>query len=225
MLSELKEVGKNCWVIEETGVTPLGRRMTVISCKGELFIHSVIQLSDSHLESLSQLGHVSWILVPNMYHTMDISWAAETFPQAEILCTTPLVEKLHKKGLQGLTILPSSLPEELIEHVSFKIMESVKHTEVECYHAESKSLILTDILFNLSMKDRGVLERVFHKLNQSDRFGPSRIFKSFFMLNRDVLLEEIDELLSLDFETIIVSHGDIITEHAKEKLESYKRLL
>jgi hypothetical protein len=226
MLSNLIEIGKNCWVIEASKKSPLGRRMTIIKCQNDdLFIHSCIKLESEQLNSLKDLGRVKWILVPNNYHTKDIAWFSRQFPEAEVLCTSPITKKLHRLGLSGLTLLPHCFPDELLEVLSFKIMESVKNTEIECFHAESKSLIVTDLVFNLNVKHMSFVSKFFHKLNQSDRFGPTKLFKKLFLLNKTIFLEEIDELLSLDFDKIILSHGDIINDHAKEKLESIKEML
>lgn len=218
MISELKEIGTNCWVIEETKCSPLGRRMTIIKCGSELFIHSCIKLEETTLSTLTQLGHIRWILVPNFYHMKDVLWYSQQFPDADIIATTPLLKKLYSIGIKKAQVLPDYCSESLLTHITFKIMESVKHTEIECFHDASKTLILTDLIFNLDSHKMGLIGKLFHRINQSDRLGITRLFKTFFMLNRDILKEELHELMGLNFTTIIMSHGTIITDHAKEKL-------
>ena len=48
-----------------------------------------------------------------------------------------------------------------------------------------------------------------------DRFGPSRIFTSFVVSDRDAFSASIDVLLEHDFDRVIMSHGRTVTTGGK----------
>jgi hypothetical protein len=50
------------------------------------------------------------------------------------------------------------------------------------------------------------------------RFGPSRIFTSFVIDDRDAFLGSIDALLEHDFDRVIMSHGRILATGGKSAI-------
>jgi hypothetical protein len=53
-------------------------------------------------------------------------------------------------------------------------------------------------------------------------FGVSRIFKLVFAKNKKNLMESVAKILKYDFERLIINHGSILENGAKEKiLESF----
>jgi hypothetical protein len=59
------------------------------------------------------------------------------------------------------------------------------------------------------------------RLNRAyNRFGPSRIFTSFAVNDRDAFLASIDAVLEHDFDRVIMSHGRVLETGGKDALRA-----
>ena len=78
---------------------------------------------------------------------------------------------------------------------------------------------MADLAFNLG-PDMPFLSRVLLRLNDCYcRFGPSRMFK-VVIDDPAALRRSIDRILRWDFDRIIVSHGEILTDSPQEALRT-----
>ena len=88
--------------------------------------------------------------------------------------------------------------------------------EVAFVHGPSRTLVLTDAVFNYGGADLSWLARVFMRVNRAyDRFGPSRIFTSFVVSDREAFSASIGALLEHDFDRVIMSHGRMLATGGK----------
>jgi hypothetical protein len=76
---------------------------------------------------------------------------------------------------------------------------------------------LTDVAFNMQRSD-SLLTQIFMRLNGAwQKLGPSRLMRSMIK-DRKAVREAIDQILLLDFDRVVVTHGDVLETRGKEAL-------
>jgi hypothetical protein len=86
--------------------------------------------------------------------------------------------------------------------------------EVVFFHRDSRTLILTDLCFNLRHIPsvmQGVQARMFGVF---DRFGPSRLFR-LMMNDRKAARASLERISEWDFDRVIVAHGEVLQSGGK----------
>ena len=84
--------------------------------------------------------------------------------------------------------------------------------EVAFLHRASRTLILTDLVFNLG-PDMPLLSRVLLRINDCDcKFGPSRLVRA------SALRSSLDHILAWDFDRVVLSHGKNLETAGRETL-------
>ncbi len=210
--------GPNIWTLDgEWYKTSFRRRMTVIRIGvDQLVVHSAIQLKPEDYAQIDALGHVRWIVAPNAFHSDEAPVYKARYPDAKLLVPPSVFKKFRKKGVEvdgSLDNLKEFPGGELI----CKAVDGLKLLEeYVLYHSISKTLILTDLMFNMT-SPKSWIERSFFRWNQIDnRFGMSRIFRLMFVRDKTLVLKNLDEIAQWDFDLVIVNHGNIVETSGKK---------
>jgi len=209
----MKQFGENIWIVEKRfrfAGADFGNRMTIIRLpSGKLVLHSPISISDNLTKEINSIGEVAYIVTPNNFHGLFVGEWCSTYPSAKYYSAK---ENDSSENIK----LSESLSSEFEQSIKIvKVNGITKLNEFAFIHKDSSTLILTDLAFNF---DSGVSlwSKVFFKINDCyERFGPSKLMKSFID-SPDDLLSSINEISEQDFTRIIVSHGNTINENAKE---------
>jgi hypothetical protein len=185
------------------------RKMTVfLLASGEVAVHSAIAMDEGGMAALEAIGRPSWILVPNLLHGSDASWYADRYPAARVLVPAAVRVKLFDKLRRIDGSIDDDWSEALRGEVAVVPLRGTRIGEVAFVHRPSRTLVLTDAVFHYRGRDLAWLARAFMRANRAyDRFGPSRIFTSFVVEDRDAFRASIDALLEHDFDRVIMSHG------------------
>ena len=86
------------------------------------------------------------------------------------------------------------------------------------FHNESKTLILTDLLFNIC-NSKSWITRMVMRLNRAyNKLSMTRISRSFIE-DKQLWQSSIQKILDWDFDKIILAHGDPILENGKSEFE------
>ena len=196
------------------------RKMTVFRlASGDIAVHSAIAMDEAGMAALEAVGQPAWILVPNSLHCSDASWYGERYPSARVLVPavkrTDLFEKVRR--IDGT--LDEDWPEELRDELAVVPLHGTRIGEIAIVHVPSRTLVLTDAVFNYRDKDLPWVARMIMRANSAyGRFGPSRIFKSFVIEDRDAFRRSMDSLLELDFDRVIMSHGRMLVTGGKDAM-------
>ncbi|MCI0455135.1 MAG: DUF4336 domain-containing protein [Candidatus Dadabacteria bacterium] len=215
----IEEFAQNLWVAEDekfsVGGLQIGSRMTIIRLNdGDLFVHSPIALLKIIKDSIDSIGKPKFIIAPNTMHHTFLKRFYDQYPEAELYIVPGLRKKRHDlsfaKELSGGTTYPWN--DEIKQH---HVKGIPKLEEVVFFHAESRTLILTDLAFYIT-PDKPFFTRLFFSLNGVyDKFGPSRIFKNFLLKDTSEFKKSVEYILTWDFERIIISHGKLIGRDGK----------
>jgi hypothetical protein len=195
----------------------LGHRMTVARLPdGTLWLHSPVEHSAELDTALAPLGRTAHIVAPSVMHDTYLEGWFARHPQARFH-GAPGFGKFRPdlKFTATLSDEPDPAWAGVIEQHVLRGMPRVN--EVVFFHRASRTLILTDLAFNLG-PDMPFLSRVLLRLNDSYcKFGPSRLLKSVIK-DRAALRSSLDHVLAWDFDTIVLSHGANVARGGREML-------
>ncbi len=201
--------------------TSFRRRMTVMALTaGDLIIHNAFRLADSDLAELRALGNVVGIVVPNAFHGDEAGWLSEQFPQARVFAPQASRKKF-KKIYRVDGSLELDWPQAWASEIACVAIDGMRIlNEVVFLHRASRTLVLTDLVFNLRPQDfKNSIERTLMDWNRVGRgFGPSWLCDHLFTRDLAARGRSIDSFLKLDFDRIILNHGAIVETGGKEQL-------
>ncbi len=217
----MKKIHDNLWVVERPlrllGVN-LGARMTVIKLDaGGLILHSPVAYEYGLKAPLDSIGKVCAIVAPNCMHNLFRDEWINAYPDA-IYYHPPGMPKTKASPTQLKTInndAPSAWHAEIEQYV---IQGLPRLNEVAFFHKSSRTLVVTDVVFNIYEPD-SIYEKLFLRFNGAYKnFGPTRVFKTF-VKDKQAFRESIEHLLQWNFETVIMSHGEILLQSGKQRFK------
>ncbi|MBL7688814.1 MAG: hypothetical protein JNJ49_12335 [Bdellovibrionaceae bacterium] len=191
------------------------RTVVVQTSDGNIMISPGSQLSS---EQLQASGPITDIVAPNLFHGAGISKASIAHPKARLWGSssmrrksqsTPELKWTHELN-ENSWIFSNELPV-----VAIGGMPTVE--EFVFVHKPSRSLIVTDLCFNLTDAKGFGAWLILSIFGTYRKFGIS----SFFLKgvkDRAAFMNSLTKLFSHDFDNIIVSHGDIVQGGAKALL-------
>jgi hypothetical protein len=156
-------------------------------------------------------------VAPSLLHAVGVTKASAQFPFATLWGSEGVEGKypdLAWKIIAGGAGWPYR---EVLEPFALRGMPSVN--EIVFYHRPSKTLIVTDLCFNM-VGVKGLAARlVLQAFGTYNRLGVSRLFVSLIK-DRRAFKESVQDILSLEFNRIVVSHGAIVEGDARSKLKA-----
>ncbi len=203
----------------------IGVRMTIIRlADSSLWVHSPIELDDELVRSVDELGRVSHIIAPSKVHHLFCGAAKEVWPDA-LLSAAP---GLRYKGvpLPDPHWLDAGAPEGWDEFEFHEIEGNRAWDEVAFLHKPSRTLLLTDHLFNLH--EVGILYKIPLKLLGGHRKPAWPRAGRFTLWKGDdaKLKASIEAILAWDFDRITLAHGEVVESGGRQALErAYSWLL
>ncbi|MGE0616450.1 MAG: DUF4336 domain-containing protein [Bacteriovoracia bacterium] len=216
----IREIAPDLFCVDGDWRNAFRRRMTIMRLKSrELIVHSAIHLRDEDYRALDKLGEVSTIVVPNKFHCSEAFLYAERYPTANVLVSPAAVKAIQGRcRVDGL--LPTDWPARAKEEVECLSVQGTRLLEETVFfHRASKSLVTTDLVFNLQFEMRG-LGKIFGKWNRIyKRFGPSNIFRLVFTKDPEMVQESVNRILRWDFDRVIMNHGQILEKGGREALQ------
>ncbi len=178
---------------------------------GTLMIHSPIGFSDKQVAAIKQLGKVSVLFCPNLYHTSFLADAQSKFPQARLVGPAGLEKKKRKLPVSEL-VGPETCSAwgEDFEHVF--VGGAPKFNEVILLHKSTRSLFVADYFFNIhevkGILTKFVLDKVSKTLGKAEQ---SNLWKKATQ-DRGAFRKSAERVLELDFSRIYVCHGNRIDD-------------
>ena len=206
----------NLWSVEhyfgwQAGFVQISVRMTVIRLEdGQLILHSPIPLSAALRTELDALGTVGFIVVPRA-HGRFPEQASQAYPSAQLMAAPS--SSRRRRSLPFRDLLVDQPPAAWAGQVESLLLDGFRLQEVLLFHRSSRSLILTDLCFNIHHSPSPVARLFFRANKMWQQFGPSRIIRRVAISNHYQFQESLERAYRWDFERIIPGHGEII-EHA-----------
>jgi hypothetical protein len=208
----LRQLHDDLWVIDlpfkMPGGIELGTRTTVIRlANGSLFAHSPGLVDEGDVQEISKLGQVTHIVAPNLFHHFFVKDWLERYDGAHFYAPPTFEQKLAGVSFETLTdAAPTAWAQEMDQ---IAIQGAPRMNEIVFCHRPSRSLLLTDICFNLQSSPSMLTRTFFRAMGAYERFGPSRLAR-LFMKDKTAVKRSIERILELDFDRVIVSHGEVL---------------
>jgi hypothetical protein len=170
-------------------------------------------------EALRCIGRVNFIIAPNRFHHLFVADYQRAFPEAECFCAPGLDQK--RKDLRFTAVLSDTPPvgwSGPIDQLIFTAFPPLN--EVVFLHRASRTLLLTDLLFNVAPEKAGsVLSRTLLRLDGCNgNPAVARTFRLALKFRRHAARVLIDRILAWDFDRVIMAHGEIIETDGKRAL-------
>ena len=193
--------------------------MSVIRLKGgELFLHSPVSLDPELRGELDGLGTVRFAVAPNRMHHLFIGEYAEAYPKLELFAAPGLETKRKDVAWQG--VLGDEAPTAWagqLEQLFFRGFPLAN--EVVFFHPPSRSLLLTDLAFNIGSDSPTATRLAFRLLGAYNRFGPS-LLERVLIRDRSAARASLQGILAWDFDRVIMAHGQVLKRGGREALRA-----
>ncbi|KAK9238352.1 hypothetical protein V1525DRAFT_114185 [Lipomyces kononenkoae] len=224
------------------GLVKLGARESIIKAQFSTgrgaFVIAPIPFCDDAETALDGLP-VKYILGPNLVHHIEIKSWKERFPDAKIIGPKGLGQRngmvvdIEIEDFDSVLSAKDLGMNDIADEEDFKFVCFGGHRtyEVATYHGKSKVLFVADLMVNLPASDQysvdkstGILATISRTLNLETKLQP--VAGSLLIKDKEAMKKGIKGLSTLDFEKIVVCHGDIIEVDAKTKFsDQFKSLL
>lgn len=209
------------WVVERPfralPLLDIGTRMTVVRLPdGGLLLHSPVEADEATRQAIDALGPVRAIACPNkVHHLFAAGWKA-AYPAARLLGAPGLPAKRRDLAFDGLlgddpdpawgdaiaTIHVQGIP--ILEEVAF-------------LHRASRTLLLADLAFHPTSACSPGLRRWTWLSRVRGGFGPNAVVR-LAIRDSQALRASLDRVLALDFDRIVVTHGEVLERGGHEAL-------
>ena len=183
-------------------------RSTLIRLRsGQLWLHSPITFEASALAGVHALGRVETLVAPSGFHHLYMADARTHFADARVWSSAAVRAKQPTLEVDGW--LGEESPGWATEIEPLLIDGMPKIQEWVFFHHGTRTLIVTDLVFNL-LETKGLLTALCLKLfGTHGRFAQSRLFKSFIK-DRAAYDRSVEALLQLPTERVVMAHGQVL---------------
>jgi hypothetical protein len=188
-------------------------RMTVVRLPdGGVWLHSALPLTDALAASVESLGPVRHIVAPNAFHHLHAAAAKRRFPDATLHGTPALRKK--KPDLRLDRTLDEAPPAGWAGVLdSCEIAGAPSLHEFVFFHVPSRTLIVTDLLFNMRTYDGLLSKAVFWMAGTYKRLGVSRLWVASTR-DRAARAASVNRVLDWDFDRLVPAHGNVMDSDA-----------
>lgn len=216
----LTKIDKDLWYDEfdlfMSGGIHFRGRMTVVRLKtGEILLHSPIPLDDKLAAEIEALGEVKYLVAPCGFHHLHLPAAIERYPDAKVYGAQGLDEK--RKDISFDAMLTSEVPTELEDDFAMAMVDgSPQMNEVVFFHKPTQTLIVTDLVFNIHEVANFRSKFLFWFMGAWKKPAQSRLWR-MLTKDRQAAGSSVHKILQMDFTRVVMAHGRILEENAKEQ--------
>lgn len=171
-------------------------------------------------EQLVACGNVTDIVAPNLFHSGGMKQASKVFPAARLWGPVGCESKhptLPWTGHLGVDAWPF---EQELSLVAVEGMPTFRES-VFVHHA-SKSLLLSDLLFNMEDASGFGAWFFFSLFGTWRRLAVSKLFVKRIE-DRAAFQTSVEKLMAFEFDTLVPAHGAIVSTDAKSRLKAALR--
>ncbi len=197
----------------------IGHRLTAVRlADGDLWVHSPVQYRPALAAALAELGPVTHVVAPNCIHDTYLEDWFAAYPDARFHGAKGFFHsRPDLKFTDTLGPAPDPAWAGTLDQILVRGMPRLN--EVVFLHRTSRTLILTDLAFNLGT-EMPLLSRVLLRLNGCyNCFAASRLLRTT-LRDRVAVRSSLEQILAWDFDRIVLSHGRNVETGGRELLRA-----
>jgi len=211
-VTTLEPLAPDLWVASRPlpiAVGDVGCRMTVVRlADGGLWLHSPVAIDAALRDAVAALGPVRFLVAPNKVHSLFFEAAAAAWPDALRFGAPGLAEKRPQLAFHAT--LGDDAPPEWRGQIDQRVVRGAPvMNEVAFLHRASRTLVLTDLAFNVPAGRTSGARLFYWLVGAAGRFGPHRVVR-LGMRDRRAVRRSVDAILAWDFDRVVVSHGEVL---------------
>jgi hypothetical protein len=218
-MARLQAIAPGLWHVEHHhqmfGFDFRGRMTVVRLAGGGLLLHSVGPIDDELDAQLRELGPVEHIVAPNLMHHMYLPRAIERHPDAEVWGVPGLPAKRRDVSFDGT--LGKDTPPWSNEFEPLLLRGNEALSEVVFRHGASKSLVVTDLLFNIHEVRNAWSRWLFKMVGAFGRPAQSKMWR-WTTKDAEAMRDSIETMLRWDFDRVVMAHGRILESDGRRAL-------
>jgi hypothetical protein len=153
------------------------------------------------------------VVAPSLLHHLHLETAIERYRPVALWGPPGLAEKHPDLG--PVHVLGED-PWPHADQLEFVIVEGApKRNEVVFFHRASKTIYTADLFFNIQEPEGFLTPLTFRLMGIYRRFGAAKMWRHW-VTDKPAFQRSIDQILAWDFERIVVAHGEIVTQNARQ---------
>ena len=219
----IQHFGENIWLLDGDPVRFMGISFQTRACivrlkNNSLWVHSPVALTPGRKESVDQLGSVQFIIAPKKVHSLGVQLWRAAFPDARVW-VSPGFPKRHP-AISYNGVLNDAAPDAWADAIRQQVFHGHRILdEVIFLHKQSRTLIVTDLIQKHDPGNERVPWRWLKKWAGilGERGGVARDIRGS-MSDRNAARAARDEILSWDFDALVISHGSCLRTGAKTEV-------
>ncbi|QRN98647.1 DUF4336 domain-containing protein [Archangium violaceum] len=195
----------------------LGGRMTVVRLPdGGLWLHSPVKLDAAVRQAVDAVGPVRFLVAPNIMHHLSLGDWAAAYPSARVLAPAGLRAK--RKDLRIDVELSDVMDVGQSPTLELLLAHGVpKLEEFAFLHRPSRTLLLTDLAFNIHDSSSWLTRNYLKLCGAYGRLAPTWLLKTM-VKDKAALRAWRDRVLSWDFDRVVPCHGQVLERGGKEAM-------
>lgn len=208
----LQRFANDIWIADGPAVHFCGismpTRMIVVKLRdGTLWLNSPVEATRERAAQLDAIGPVAHLVSPTPLHDWRLKQWATLFPQAQVWKASALGDA------------PPEAWKAEIDQLLFR--GSIMLSEVEFFHRPSRTLIMGDFIQNYGSEPGRPLVNALRRFGGVLGVGSPRDLRFSFVGERRRRLgrESLHELLSWNFDKVVIAHGDLVIDNARSLVE------
>ncbi len=215
----LKRIAEDVWAHDDDVGLPLGLSMpgraTIMRLSdGGLVVHSPLRVDDETARAIDALGEVRFLVAPNSLHWMFLKAAKERWTRARVLAAPVLAKKL---GSFAFEELPESGYVGGMEGIRIERIQGAPRIQEHVFlHEASRSLVVGDLMFNVH-ECRSFWMRLVLRLGGAWQKTAQSLEWRRLVKDRAAAAQSASNVLSWDYERVVVAHGDVVEDDARER--------
>lgn len=198
----------------------LPSRTTIVRLStGGLSVFSPLAFDDDAARAIDELGEVQAVVAPSCIHYLFLEAAQKRWPRARVLGAPGLEKKVRGLPFEPLPRAGDAPGLGRDGELVVRRIEGVPYiTEHVFLHAPSRSLIVTDLVFNVASCE-SFATRMFLRFvsNAYGRTAQSRMWR-WFTKDAAAAAASTRDVLGWGFDRVVVAHGDVLETDAQAQM-------
>ncbi len=199
----------------------LDARMTVIRLmNGRLMLHSPCEITPEIAKEITALGEVAYVIAPSNFHYLHVPSVQAAFPDAKTYICPGIEQK--RPDISFDFALEDTAPLDWSDDLDQALVRGSRWMwEVTFFHKASKTLILVDLIENITdatPRVNWVLKLWWKLFRMWNKALPAPEYRMGWK-DQTAAKASLERILAWDFKRIILAHGDVIESDARQVAE------